>query len=249
MQKDIHALIHSYPRVRPPLTSAHEAVYVQEYKINRGDTGLLYKMVSRLETWGHRRIALCDLQGDILEIGSGSLNHIRYEPRFAQYDCIEPFEELYSESPYLDRVRSMYQDIDEIDRERTYARILSVAVLEHLDDLPNVVAKSALLLRSGGIFQAVIPTEGGFLWGASWRLTTGVAYRLRTGLDYKTLMRHEHVNGSKEILAIIRYFFGSVKISRFPLSGYHTSFYTYVEASQPDTNLAIKYVDSRRQNP
>ena len=63
----------------------------------------------------------------------------------------------------------------------------------------------------------------------AWRGVTGPAYRLRTGLDYGTLMRHEHVNTAPEILALVRHFFGDVSVSRFPAPMHRFSFYTYVE--------------------
>jgi hypothetical protein len=137
----------------------------------------------------------------------------------------------------------MYDDIGDVPDDRRYSRIISVAVLEHLQDLPRVLAASARHLLSDGKFQALIPTEGGFLWGASWRLTTGIAYRLRTGLDYKTMMRHEHINDSREIIELVGHFFETVQISRFPLPGHHSSFYTYIEASTPRLAVASQFLE------
>jgi hypothetical protein len=239
----IQRLLDSYPRERPPLSEAHLANYVDEYKINRGSEGVLYKLLTLLERWGHKRVADQQNHGDILEIGAGTLNHVPYESRSASYDCIEPFQALFADSPHLSRIRSMYDDIGDVPATQRYSRIISIAVLEHLQHLPNVLAASARHLQSDGKFQAVIPTEGGFLWGASWRLTTGIAYRLRTGLDYKTVMRHEHINDSKEIIELVRQLFSAVKISRFPLPGHHSSFYTYIEASAPNTAVASQFLE------
>lgn len=243
---DIDSLLKSYPRTRPPLTDAHKAVYVEEYKINRGEEGLLYRVISVLESWGHRRIAREMSSGDVLELGAGSLNHLSFEPKVIHYDCVEPFSDLYRDSPDLDRVRSMYVDVDDIPCNHKYSRIISIAVLEHLDNLPYIVAKSLLHMRPSGVFQAVIPSEGGFLWGAAWRLTTGISYRLRTGLDYKTLMRHEHINSAIEVLAIVQFLFRAVNIARFPLPGQHFSFYTYIEAEKPNYDLAKQLVETSR---
>ena len=242
-QNRIPGLLDSYPRERPPLSEAHLARYVDEYKINRGSKGALYRLLALLERWGHKRVADRENHEDILEIGAGTLNHVSYESEIANYDCIEPFRELFADSPHLNRIRSMYDDIGDIPDDRVYSRIISVAVLEHLQDLPSVLAVSAKHLRSNGKFQALIPTEGGFLWGASWRLTTGIAYRLRTGLDYKTMMRHEHINDSKEIIELVGHFFGAVAISRFPLPGHHSSFYTYVEASAPNFATGRQFLE------
>jgi len=232
--KTIEYILSSYPRSRPPITEAHKKVFVDEYQLNRSGKGILFGAIELLESWQHRKISGLRNQKSILEIGAGSLNHVPYEPEAKYYDCIEPFSELYKESPYLKEIRNLYADIEDITDSLHYQRIISVAVLEHLLDLPNVVARSGLLLSPDGVFQASIPSEGGFIWGLSWRLSTGIAYRLRTGLDYKSIMRHEHVNSAHEIIEIIKYFFNTIKISRFPLPSSHLSFYTYIEASSPN---------------
>ena len=74
---------------------------------------------------------------------------------------MEPFAALFEGSPALGRVSAVYADISQVPAERRYGRITSVAVLEHLDDLPGIVARTALMLRDDGVFQAGIPTEGG----------------------------------------------------------------------------------------
>jgi len=234
VENRILRLLGSYPRERPPLSEAHLAAYVDEYKLNRSGEGLLYRLVALLESWGHKKVADPRNQGDILEIGAGTLNHVPYESGIPSYDCVEPFRELLAGSPHLGRVRCIYDDVEEIPAGQLYSRVISIAVLEHVRNLPTLLATSAKHLLSGGRFQAVIPTEGGFLWGVSWRLSTGIAYRIRTGLDYKSVMRHEHINDSREIIDLIGYFFSVVRISRFPFPGHHASFYTYIDASVPD---------------
>lgn len=89
------------------------------------------------------------------------------------------------------------------------------------------------MLKEYGVFQAGIPSEGGLLWGLSWRISTGLVFRLKTGLDWSEYMRHEHVSSAKEILQLIKFVFREVKISRFPLPFNHLSWYVYVEARFP----------------
>ena len=112
--------------------------------------------------------------------------------------------------------------------------------MEHVEHLPDVVARSGLLLDRNGVFQAGIPAEGGMLWGLAWRSTTGIAYRLRTGLPYAPVMHHEHVNTAEEIIAIVRYLFRSVTVSWFPLPSRHLSFYCYIEARDPYTDCCTR---------
>jgi SAM-dependent methyltransferase len=242
---DAAAILARYPKSRPPLPAEYQRIYEREYKMNREGGSFITSLSSRLESWMHRRVADAPA-GDVLEIGAGTLNQLHYESPQPRYDVVEPFAALFEDSPALGRVDTVYADIAEVPRDRQYGRITSVAVLEHLDDLPGIVARSALLLRDGGVFQAGIPSEGGLLWSLAWRMTTGVAYWLRNRLDYGVLMRHEHLNTAAEIEAVVRTFFGDVKIARFPLPLRHLSFYSYLEARNPDREQAHAFLDGRR---
>lgn len=247
-ERDMERLLLSYPRKRPPLSAAHQAVYVDEYRSNRLGSNSLSSLVATLESWMHRAVARPD-HGPLLEIGAGTLNHVPYEPNVEAYDVVEPFHELCQDSPHRARVREFYDDCDQVPEDRRYVRIISVAVLEHLEDLPGIVARSALLLSSSGEFCAGIPSESGMLWGLAWRLTTGLAYRFRTGLDYATVMRHEHINSDMEIVTIVKHFFGSVNISRYPMPFHHLSFYTAIEARDPRLERCRAFLETRSANP
>ncbi len=240
--ENTRTLLDSYPRDRPPLTEGHERVYVEEYRINRGGRGALYGLIRRLESWGHRQVATLSDHGPVLEIGAGSLNHLEYEPGVVAYDCVEPFAELYEGSPDRARVRNLFRMIEDIPDDLRYSRVISLAVLEHLERLPHVVARSGLLLSADGVFQAVIPSDGGLLWGISWRCATALAYRMRTDLDYGTLMRHEHVNSAADVGAVVAYFFKKILFRRFPLPIHHLSFYTYVEASRCNVSRCQEFL-------
>src|SRR5690606_32727312 len=100
------------------------------------------------------------------------------------------------------------------------------AAMEHIADLPVLLARAAGLLEPGGSFRAAIPAEGGMLWTLGWRLTTGLEFRLRHGLDYGVMMRHEHLNTAAEIEALCRALFGTVRVSSFGL-GRQLSLYRF----------------------
>jgi hypothetical protein len=239
---ELAAMTRVYPKVRPPLTPGHEQVYVHEYKSNRSARGLLFSTVAKLEAWMHREVSTPQTSGPILEIGAGTLNHVPYEPANVAYDVVEPFEALYTDSPHRDRIRKVYQYMQDVPMSAEYDRIVSVAVLEHLTDLPDVIARAGILLAPNGEFRAGIPTEGGALWGLSWRFTTGIAYRIRTGLPYSTVMRHEHVNDENEIVDMVRCFFSKVRIKRFPMPCRHLSFYTAIFAAEPVKNVCLEWL-------
>ena len=227
-------LLASYPRPRPPLPPAQAAIYAEEYKKNRQGAGLMSRMAQGAEAWMHDRVAAGGVAGPVLELGAGTLNHVPHESPFLNewgYDIVEPQAHLYEDSPHRGIVRDVYADISEVPADRRYARIVSVAVLEHVTDLPGVLEACKRLLLPGGLTQHGIPSEGGFLWGLGWRATTGLAYRLRTGHSYKTLMRHEHLSDSEEIIAVFRHVFPEATADRFPTQLRHGSLYCYLEAT------------------
>jgi SAM-dependent methyltransferase len=227
------ALLESYPRHRPPLPEAYREIYEREYKLNREGEKPIEGMAKRLEGWMHRRVAALG-GGSILELGAGTLNHLRYERDLGDCDIVEPFTSLYEGSTLLKHVRHVYRSTAEIPKQARYDRIISVAVLEHIEDLPCEIARCCLHLNQGGVFQAGIPSEGGFLWWLGWRATTGISYWLRNRLDYGVLMRHEHLSTGPEIIRIVRLLFTDVSVRRFFLPFHHLSLYAYVEARNPN---------------
>ncbi len=238
----IAQLLASYPRIRPELPPAQARIYEEQYKANREGAHAIEGLAQRLERWMHRQVARIP-GGPILELGAGTLNHVQYEASGVAYDVVEPFRALYAGRPEATRVRNFHDSVAQIADHEQYARVISVAVLEHMDNLPREVAQAALHLTPNGVFQAGIPSEGGFLWWLGWRCSTGLSYYLRTGHDYGRLMRHEHLNTAPEILAVVRYFFGSVAVRRFPLPHHQLSFYTYLEARAPDRARCQAFLD------
>ena len=210
-----------YPKERPPLPEQYRAIYEQHYIENRSGDGFFSSIASGLETWMHRRVASRSSPGQtLLEIGAGSLNHVKYEKDYRRYDAVEPFEFLYRDQADNSSINKIYKDILDIDSgSMFYDRIFSIAVLEHVDDLPAIIRASKPLLKEGGIFQAAIPSEGGLLRYLAWRYGTGLAFKRRFGLDYRVIMQHEHLNKAKEIEATIGQFMKLRTLQRFPAPG------------------------------
>jgi hypothetical protein len=195
----------------------------------------------------HRKLAEDVKSGarkSTLELGAGTLNQLPYEPQSHPYDIVEPFHELYQASPNLARVRNIYDDILDIPRAATYERITSVAVLEHICNLPEVIAQSGLLLTEGGQFRAGIPSEGTILWRLGWKTTTALAFKRRYNLDYEVLMKHEHVNSAKEIEEVLRYFFVEVKGSVLGLTR-PFSFYQFYACAKPRRDECRDYLEAK----
>ena len=245
--KKIDSLLETYPRKRPPLSAAHWRVYQDEYTRNRSSSSGLFAAIRRLESWMHRQVSARRRRGErLLEIGAGTLNHVAYEKEVSRYEVIEPFESLWLNSPDRPKVDAVYRDIADIPESSRYDRIISIAVLEHLAELPWIVAATAIHLEGDGAFESAIPSEGHLLWDISWRLTTGISYWHRTGLNYSAVMHHEHINKASDILAVVSHFYGSMQIRRFPTPIPALSFYTAFRAAQPLVSVARAFL---REHP
>src|SRR5205807_2443582 len=105
-----------------------------------------FATIALFESWMHRTVANGTPGSRILELGAGTLNHLKFEPPADVYDVVEPFRALWDDSPYRTRVTTFYKDLGEIPDDHLYDRILSIAVLEHLTDLPRIVARCGRLL-------------------------------------------------------------------------------------------------------
>ena len=237
-----------FPKARPPLPPAYQRVHDVQYKHNREGQTPASSLSQRMETWTHRVVSR-DVRRSAgsavtLEIGAGTLNHLPYELQTRVYDVVEPFEELYRNSPRLGRVRRVYADTAEIPDDVRYDRIISILTFEHICDLPEVVARCGQLLRPGGQLRVAIPSEGGLLWRLGWNLTTGLEFRLKYGLDYGVLMKHWHVNTADEIEGVLACFFRWIDRRLLGVSG-PLSLYRFLACSSPDLDGCSAYLRSR----
>ena len=240
----------NFPKTRPSLPKEIENIYSAHYKSNRAGQTTASSLAQRMESWLHRQVAndVVNPQNSekaTLELGAGTLNQLRYETSVNLYDIVEPFTDLYIGSPFLERVRNIYTDISEVPGSSRYDRITSVATLEHVCNLPDVIAQSGLLLTENGVLHASVPSEGTLLWTLAWKLTTGLEFKLTHGLDYGLLMKHEHVNTAKEIEGVLEYFFKKVKCKVFGLSK-SISLYRHYECHNPRIDKCREF--SRKPN-
>ena len=153
----------NFPKTRPPLPKGIEDIYSAQYKSNREGQTTASSLTQRMESWLHRQVAndvvnLHNSEKVTLELGAGTLNQLQYEPTVHMYDIVEPFTDLYKSSPILKRVKNIYSDISEVPGSCRYDRITSVATLEHVCNLPDVIAQSGLLLAENGVLRASVPS-------------------------------------------------------------------------------------------
>jgi len=206
----------AFPKERPPLAEDLLAFWTDYYRGNRERQGLAGLLSQCGEAWMHRQVARDRLANprplSTLEIGAGTLNQLLHEPPCGPYDIVEPWTALVAGSPRRPQVRTVYSGIADVPAACRYDRITSVATLEHLTDLPTVIARAGLLLADHGSLRAAIPSEGCWLWTHGLALTTGLLFRLRTGYSYRRFMDYEHVNSAAEVEAVLRHFFRRVEI-------------------------------------
>lgn len=238
-------MFRNYPKTRRKLPERMEEVYASHYKSNREGASTAAGISQKMENWLHKKVA-SDVNENhnkkTLEIGAGTLNQLMYE-KSTHYDVVEPFQELYRDSPLLESIGTIYNDIKEIDLSVKYDRITSIATFEHILDLPVVIAKTCLHLKESGSLRTSIPNEGTFLWKLGWKLTTGLEFKFKYGLDYGILMEHEHVNTAKEIEDILNYFYEDNRCSTFGIAK-GIALYRFYESRGPKKDLAIRYLEN-----
>ncbi|ALG69513.1 class I SAM-dependent methyltransferase [Beggiatoa leptomitoformis] len=226
----IESLLARFPKQRPPLPSAYQAIYHQHYKSNREGNSQASRFAHRFEQWMHQHIAKdCETYTTpytTLEIGAGTLNHLPYEKNHTAYDIVEPYTALYANSPLCPQIQHFFSDINEVTQ--SYNRIISIATFEHLENLPLVIARSGLLLKPDGVLRVAIPAEGGFLWKLAWMISTGIEFRLKYKLDYGVLMRHEHINTWQEIHTLLTHCFTTVEQRVFGISPNFSLYHVYI---------------------
>lgn len=238
---ELEPLLARFPKLRPAMSEAVQAVYEKQYIENRAGDSTAASAAQRLERWMHRQVARdASPAKATLELGAGNLNQLPFEPEGGVYDVVEPFTALLAASRAHGRVGASYVDIAEVPAEARYDRITSIAVLEHVCDLPLMLARAARRLKPGGVLRAAIPSEGGLLWRLGWSLTTGLEFRMRYGLDYREIMSHEHVNTAAEIEALVRGAFEDVTVRSFGL-GRQLSLYRYIEARRPREDVVAAW--------
>lgn len=237
-------MFENFPKTRSVLPPEFQAIYADQYKENRDGGSKASGLAQKLESWMHRNVA-ADVasppEKSTLEIGAGTLNQLQYEKYSKPYDIVEPFHSLFESSPFIDRVRNVYDDISEIPADTKYDRIISIAAFEHICNLPEVIARSGLLLTDGGQLRCGIPSEGTIMWRLGYTFSTGLEFKRKYNLDYEVLMRHEHVNTAREIEEVLRYFFAAVEVKVFGIAK-AISFYQFYACKQPRLAAASRYL-------
>jgi len=247
MKNSLKSVLNKYPKKRSQLSRPLKNIFDVEYKKNRTN---FFSQLS--ESWLHYSIKgrSSNINCSTLEIGAGTLNHLNYECKknLENYSIIEPKKYLFENSKLKYSITNIYDDFDKLPKNY-FDRIISCAVLEHLEDLPMYLAKTAIAMKKNGYQSHSIPCEGYPLWGLAWKIGSGVPFKIRTGLDFKEIQKHEHLNNYDEIVLLIKYFYKKYKIKHsypFFFSPF-LSLYANITFSEPNNQSINKYLDIKKK--
>ena len=227
IRNEYKRLLKKFPKKRPILSKKYKDIYNQHYVSNRGGNGFSNFLSQLMESWMHKKTSLVTGK-NILELGAGNLNHVRHEKNYINYDIVEPFSKLYKDSSELPLIRNIFHSLS--DAKGKYDKIISIATLEHLVNLPKEIELCRGLLSKKGTFHVAIPCEGELAFKLGWKLTTGIAFRWKHNLDYSKMIKYEHINNINEIYTVLENNFKIIKFERSPfiLPIKNLSFYAYI---------------------
>ena len=100
-------MFEDYPKKSTELPKEFREIYSEYHRRNREGETTASALSQKMERWLHRKIAEDVRETEdrcTLEIGAGTLNQLKHE-NSRPYDVVEPFSELYMNSPLKDRGR------------------------------------------------------------------------------------------------------------------------------------------------
>jgi SAM-dependent methyltransferase len=164
----------------------------------------LYKnfIIRSLFDLGHKYIVKKDkdIDGTILDIGSGMGYHLKFETlsERRKYICLD------SDGTMLDRIKTpgvkkIAGSCSNIPlKTESLDVIIASHIVEHLPDLAGDLQELFRVLKPRGKLIVVLPCDPGLLWRLSSYITPSRRRLKRIGIDYDEVMRHEHVNPFKK---------------------------------------------------
>ncbi len=157
----------------------------------------------------------------VLEIGAGLGEHMAWEDLSGQdYTAFELRPDMAK------TIRTRFADSRVVVGDcqaglpfpnGAFDKVMAIHVLEHLPDLPAALAEIQRVLAPSGRFVAVIPCEGGTLYGLCRRISAQRVFERRYKQPYDWFIKSEHVNEAGELLAALDVFFRVEHSRWFPL--------------------------------
>ena len=209
-----------WPKSRPALTEEQKRIFSDWYQHWLSEAGMQgrYSFVDR---FGHEYAARTFEKGcKTLDIGAGNGAHLKYENLDAQeYTALEYSRELLEDINRLyPKAKTVIGDCQKpMDFQKDYFdRVLAIHVLEHLDNLPVTLGEVNRMLRPGGKFSVIIPCEGGMLYSIGRKFSSEKMFKARYHQSYDWLIKYDHVNTAREVLAELKHLFNVDRSQYFP---------------------------------
>ncbi len=157
-----------------------------------------------------------------LEIGAGLGEHLDFEDAAEQeeYVALELRDEMAAviaeAHPEISTlVGDVVAGLDVPDA--SFDRVIAIHVLEHLYNLPPALDEVRRVLKPGGLFEVVIPCEGGFGYSLGRRVTSQRVFEKRYKMNYDWYIKSEHFNVPREITAELDKRFARQRSAWWPL--------------------------------
>jgi len=156
-----------------------------------------------------------------LEVGPGIGGHLEYEDLAKQeYSVLEYREEFCKRlAEQLSQARVHQGSIEErqVFADGAFDRVIAIHVLEHLRNLPAALDEIDRLLSRDGVFDIVLPCEGGLAYDFARRISSKRMFEKHFAMSYDPIIRAEHVNTLAEVKQELFKRFRLERRAHFPL--------------------------------
>ena len=114
-----------------------------------------------------------------------------------------------------------------------FSNVISLHTLEHIYPLGEHLEEVRKVLKDGGRYSFVIPTEGGLSFWLGRQLFTKPHVKRNYGLDVNYIMDREHINDANRVLKFLKMYFNITSYSFWPLKiptlSFNAMIHGYVE--------------------
>jgi SAM-dependent methyltransferase len=153
-----------------------------------------------------------------LEIGAGLGEHALWEVREPDYWVMDIRQDFCHELERKFPSRVICADIQgptPFPRE-CLDRVIAIHVLEHLPKLSDALLEIWTILKYGGIFDVVIPCEGGLAHRVARNLSAKRLFENTYHMDFEPIRKAEHCNDFPKILKWLKRTFTIEESRYFP---------------------------------
>ncbi len=213
-----------WPKILPDLTSEQQEISNDFMKYWHE---VLPKKYSIIEHFNHgypAKTKPISQFNKTLEIGAGLGEHLKYEnlskEEESNYYSVEirknMLDGLVKSNPLINPILADCQTILPFE-DNFFDRAIAIHVLEHLPNLPSALNQIHRVLKKDGIFQVVIPCEGGLAYSFARLISAQRIFEKRYKMPYDWFIKREHINNASEILEELSRKFIIESSSYFPL--------------------------------